>query len=130
MTQSTTYIPTSDQWRGTLDSLNVTWMYMISVSTDCEITLTGIHINPAEHPVTIHNGSNWIGFPLDECMPINDVFAGFVIEHDKIKSNISTASYINGQWRGGLNMLEPGKGYIYKSNAEDDRIFTFPMQVR
>ena len=130
MTQNTSYFPSSEQWRGNLDSLDVTLMYKISVSTDCEITLTGTRINPAEHPVTIHSGSNWIAFPFDESMSVNDAFAGFALENDNIKSHLSTTTYINGQWRGGLNTLEPGMGYIYRSNAEGDRIFTYPIAVR
>jgi hypothetical protein len=58
------YVPRTHTWR-THD--NFTWdvanMYEIQVSSNCQITLTGTPLNPAEHPVTIKKGSNWIGYP-------------------------------------------------------------------
>lgn len=124
-TQNIAYNPGTNQWRGTLDSLDVTQMYMISVSADCEISLTGLPINPTEHPVTIHNGINWMAFPLSECMSVSEAFAGFAMDGDIIKSRMNNASYNNGEWRGGLNTLVPGQGYMYKSNATESRTFTF-----
>ena len=113
-------------WRGPLASLDMSRMYMIQVGTDCQIALTGIPINPNECPITIHNGNNWIAFPLNESMSVSEVFSEFAVDGDIIKSQNSNATYNNGQWRGGLNTLEPGKGYIYKSNANEIKIFVFP----
>ena len=125
-TQNIAYNPGTNQWRGTLDSLDVTQMYMISVSADCEISLTGLPINPAEHPVTIHNGINWMAFPLSENMSVSNAFAGFAMDGDIIKSRTNNASYNNGEWRGNLNTLVPGQGYMYKSNATESRTFNYP----
>lgn len=124
----TTY--NGDTWRGQLDSLDVTQMYRISVGTACEITLEGIPIIPAEHPVTIHNGVNWIGFPLSENMTLNDAFAGFVVAGDMVKSKNGVATYNGTDWRGSLDTLESGQGYIYKSIVQEDRIFTFPVSTK
>ena len=124
----TTY--NGDTWRGQLDSLDVTQMYRISVGTACEITLEGIPISPAEHPVTIHNGVNWIGFPLSENMTLNEAFSGFVVAGDMVKSKNGVATYNGTDWRGSLDTLEPGQGYIYKSNVQEDRTFTFPVSTK
>ena len=125
-TQNTAYNPSTSRWRGTLTSLDMAQMYMIEVSTDCEITLTGIPVNPTEHPITIHNGSNWIAFPLRESMPINDALAGFpAVSGDIIKSRSKNAIYLRGQWRGAVTTLEPGQGYIFISNAQEDRTLIF-----
>ena len=129
-TENTAFNPGTNHWKGTLNALDVSQMYMISVGNDCEITLEGMPVNPSEYSVTIHNGANWIAFPFIESMTISNAFAGFAINGDVIKSRTTNSSYINGQWRGGLNTLEPGRGYIYKSNAPDDRIFTFPIRTR
>lgn len=123
-------IYTDSQWRGELTSLDVTQMYKIFVGTECEITLTGKPINPAEHPVTIYNGFNWIAFPLRESMSINEAFAGFAINGDIIKSITNNANYNDGQWRGLLNTLVPGQGYIYKSNATENKVFIFPTNAQ
>lgn len=119
-----------DIWRGQLDSLDVTQMYRISVGTACEITLEGIPIIPAEHPVTIHNGVNWIGFPLSENMTLNEAFSGFVVAGDMVKSKNGVATYNGTDWRGSLDTLEPGQGYIYKSNVQEDRAFIFTVSTK
>ena len=129
-TQNTAYNPNTNRWMGTLDAFNVTQMYMIYVSTDCEITLTGTPINPAEHPVTISNGSNWIAFPLAENMSVSDAFAGFAVNGDKVKSRNNNSQYQGGSWRGQLTTLVPGQGYMYISNTQGDRTFTFPTSAK
>lgn len=124
-TQNTVYNPVTNQWRGTLNTLDLTQMYMISVCTNCEIILTGTPINPTEHPITIQNGFNWIEFPLSENMSISNAFEGIVVNGDVIQSKTNNASYINGQWRGNFNTLEPGKGYIYKSNSSEPKTLVY-----
>ena len=114
------------RWRGTLNAMDVSKMYMVKTSAACEIALTGMPINPAEHAVTINYGVNWIGFPLNGNMSLADAFAGFAANGDMVKSKNISSSYNGTRWRGTLNTLEPGKGYIYKSVVSDDRIFTFP----
>jgi len=118
-------------WRGQLTTLDLTQMYRISVGNACEISLEGILINPANHPVTIHNGANWIAFPLSESMSLNDVFGGFAVPGDVVKSkNNGVATYNGTSWRGSLNTLEPGQGYIFNSNVQSDRTFTFPIGAK
>ena len=118
-------------WVGTLRTLDLAQMYKISVASACEITLEGIPVNPAEHPVTINNGSNWIGFPLGESMTVTNAFAGFAAPGDIIKSNGGGQAIWNGHlWVGQLKNLESGKGYIYNSAATGNRIFTFPTGTK
>jgi hypothetical protein len=116
-------------WRGALTSLDVTQMYMISVSTDCEITLTGIPINPAEHPVTISHGVNWIAFPFGESMTLSNAFAGFAVSGDKVKSQTTTGNYNGSLWRPSFSLV-PGKGYMFISNTQQTRTFTFPASAK
>ena len=57
------------RWRDQSFTWDVAKMYKIVVPEDCEITLTGMPINPAEHPITIApNAPTWIGFPFAESM--------------------------------------------------------------
>ena len=125
-TKNTAYNPGSNRWKGSLNSLDVTQMYMIYLSANCEITLTGMPINPAEHPVTISNGSNWIAFPLGENMSVSNAFAGFAVNGDKVKSRNGNSQYIRNRWSGGVTTLVPGQGYMYISNTQETRTFTFP----
>ena len=116
-------------WRGSLTSLDVAQMYRIKVSTACEISLTGVPINSAEHPVTISYGANWIGFPLSQSITLGNAFAGFAIRGDRVKSQAGAAQYNGTMWRPSFS-LTPGNGYIYKSNVTDNRTFTFPANTK
>ena len=122
-TQNTSYDPNNHDWSGSL-TWDVTKMYEIWVGSACEIMLEGLARNPAEHPVTIGNGSNWIAYPLNESKSVSTIFTEFAIDGDVVRSQTGNASYRNGRWSGVFN-LEPGKGYIYKSAASSDRTFSF-----
>ena len=126
---SSTFVPTTSTWRGKLTTLDVGQMYMIKVEADCDITLEGSPIDPAEHPVTIKPGYNWIGMPLSGNTSLNEAFAGFAVSEDKIFSSSGTATYSRGRWMGSsLTTLELGKGYIYYSAASVDRTLVFPTE--
>ena len=117
-------------WRGTLNSLDLTQMYKISLGASCEITLTGLPIDPTEHPVTIRSGANWIAFPLNANMSLANAFAGFAVEGDMVRSKTTSSTFNGSSWRGTLKNLEPGKGYVYKSAVSGNRTFTFPTGAK
>ena len=96
------------------------------VSLSCEITLEGMPVNPAQHPVIIKNGANWIAFPCIESMTLTNAFVGFAAEGDMVQSQTVNSRYVNGRWVGQLTNLEPGQGYIFKSNATGNRVFYYP----
>ena len=118
------------RWRGNLSTMDVAQMYKISVEADCDITLTGTPVNPAEHPVAISNGSNWIAFPLSEPMTLSDAFAGFAVSGDMVTGQSGTATYNGTRWRGVISTLEPGQGYVYTSGVAGIRTLTFPASVK
>ena len=128
--QNTAYNPNTNRWRGTLNSLDVTQMYMISVGIGGEITLSGTPIDPAEHPITINNGTNWIAFPLSENMTVSNAFAGFAVNGDKVKSRNGNSQYIRNRWSGGVTTLVPGQGYMYISTTQEPRVLTFPASAK
>ena len=128
------------RWNGTIwrAANGFTWdvasMYRIEVPEACVLTLTGMLIDPAQHPITIApNTSTWIGFPLSESMTLNEAFPnGFAVSGDVIKGKDGNARYTGVQWRttGNLNALEPGKGYMYNSNASGERTLVFPTGTK
>ncbi|MBR3710571.1 MAG: choice-of-anchor J domain-containing protein [Bacteroidales bacterium] len=122
---SSIYYVSNNRWRGSLESLDVAQMYEIYVSSACTINLTGSPVDPTEHPITVHNGTNWIGFPHSESMSLNDAFDFTPTNGDILKSkNNGSTTYSGGQWRGELTTLEPGQGYIYTSRASGNKGFT------
>ena len=120
---STTY--NGVRWRGTLTSLDLSQMYMINVTANSEISLEGTLLNPAEHPATIHPDFNWMAFPLRQSMTLTEAFTGFVVNGDMVTSQDEGSSTYTNRWRGSLNALEPGKGYMYKSSVSEDRVLSF-----
>ena len=123
-TQNTRYY--NGRWNGRLTTLDIACLYKIMVSQSCEITLEGMPVNPVQHPVIIKNGANWIAFPCIESMTLTNAFAGFAAEGDMVQSQTVNSRYGNGRWMGQLTTLEPGWGYIYKSNATGNRVFYYP----
>lgn len=118
------------RWRGQLNTLDVTQMYKIEIPTDCVITLQGFPINLAEHPIVVSNGANWIAFPLNEIMTIDNAFSGFAVSGDQVKGKSAAATFNGSVWRGTLGTLEPGQGYIYKSSTTEDRNLFFPTSAK
>ena len=88
-TQNTSYNPNNNRWVGSL-AWDMSKMYMIKVVAPCEITFEGLPINPSEHPVSILNGANWIGFPLNSSMSLSNAFAGFAVSGDRISAHTQT----------------------------------------
>ena len=117
---------TNGNWRPADMPFDIREMYQIQVSTDCEITLSGVPVNPTEYEITIHNGVNWIGFLPAESMSVGEAFSGLnPAIGDVVKSKDGSSSYNGISWRGSVQTLEPGQGYIYQSTASDDKTFTF-----
>ena len=118
-------------WMPATMPFDIRQMYMIQVSNTCEMTLTGIPVNPSEHEITIHNGVNWIGFLSSESMTVTAAFAGLhPVDGDAIKGKMGSATYNGTIWMGSLQNLEPGQGYIYQSRASDNKTFTFGTNQR
>ena len=126
---TTNYDPARNRWLGNL-SWDVAKMYKINVTSACEITLEGMPIDPADHPVTINNGNNYIAFPLNQNMTLTNAFAGFAVNGDKISSQTGTSVYTRGRWQGNISELQPGKGYIYNSVASESKTFVFPANSK
>jgi endonuclease I len=123
---SASYLP-GYGWDGSLTTLEPAKMYMIEISAPFTLTLEGLPVNTAHHPVTLVPGYSWIGYPLAHSMSINEALAGLSPNiGDVIKSQNGMAMYTGISWQGTLTSLEPGKGYIYKSNATSNKTFCFP----
>ena len=119
------------RWVGTLSTLDVTQMYMIQSNSNGYLVLSGNAIDPAGFEVTIEPGVNWIVYPLNENMSLNQAFSGLnPVTGDIVKSKDGTATYNGSTWKGSFNKLEPGQGYIYKSKATEDKTLTFPSNKK
>ena len=123
-THSSTY--QNGQWIGNID-INNDKTYLISVNESFVFELTGAPANPSDHPITIKSGWNWIGYPCQQAMSLKTAFHNFnPSENDVIKSQNQYSTYKDGQWKGSIQTLEPGKGYFYMSYSNENKILIFP----
>ena len=117
-------------WYGALNAIANEQMYLVRTSEACNAAMVGELALPSGHPITINSGWNWIGYPNCQSVEINAAMSGFAPEtNDVVKGRSSASIYIsyNGYqgWYGQLNTLEPGQGYMYKSNSDTQKTLTF-----
>ncbi len=114
-------------WMGSLNSYDPTQMYEIRNSSEADITIIGSIINPADCPITIANGWNWVAYPVSQPMDINVALENCDSrEEDVIKSRSSFSTYIDGYgWWGSLNTLNPGEGYRYNALGTGTQTFVY-----
>lgn len=118
---------TEGTWYGTLQSIDVERMYQIKASCNGTFSLTAEAVQPEDHPITLVNGWNWIGYP---CTTENDAAAALsefqATNEDIMKSYDAMITYIEGYgWWGTLGKLTPGTGYMYKSNNAANQTLTY-----
>ena len=116
-------------WGGTFSSLEVGKMYKIEIGTACTVTITGPAVDPANHSITLTQGPNWIGFYGTQSMTLNAALSNLTATAgDEISAQDGTSATYSATygWGGLLQMLEPGKAYIYNSKSSQSKTFTFP----
>jgi len=118
-------------WYGNLNALNNEQMFKINTSEDCDAVIVGDKAMPADHPITINYGWNWIGVVSDQGMAIETALGDFSPEHDDVIKgrNVSATYFSYGNytlWYGNLNTLEPGQGYMYRSCSETPKTLVYP----
>jgi len=120
-------------WYGNLLQITNEQMYMIHTSADCEAVVTGPIAEVVNHPVCLSSGWNWVGYPVEQSIDLTNALSDLNPEaNDVIKGRYGYSVYVvygnNGFWYGTLNMLEPGKGYMYRSNSGDVKTFVYNVE--
>ena len=105
-------------------------MYKVRTNAACNATVAGALAVPANHPITIKSGWNWIGFPCNQDVSVDVAMSGFTPENnDVIKGRTGFTTYYSdgnyNMWYGTLNTLEVGKGYMYRSNSTTQKTLVF-----
>ena len=115
-------------WTGRNFSLNNQSMYQVKMSESRTINLTGKKVNPQEKPITLAAGWNWVAYNGSQTMSITDALADMEPQNgDYVKSQTSFATYNNGKWKGLLEALVPGQGYMIQSAT--NRTFHYPKST-
>lgn len=116
-------------WYGSLVAIDNKSTYQVNVANDCTFELTGHTANPANHPITLHSGWTWVGYPVNDEMSVAEALSHIMPQNgDMLKSqNNGYTSYLEGfGWYGSLNTLSPGMGLMYMSNNDSDLTLTYP----
>ena len=117
---------------GDLEEMYNEQMYAIEVSADCTVTLQGALATPENYTIEINPGWNWIGFPCNEVVSIEEALANFDAEDgDQIKGAEEFSTYEDGEWgaMGDLEELVPGQGYKYFSASSEVKELVFSLSI-
>lgn len=105
-------------WQGELNSLTPTKAYKIKMQKEAVLELNGIAAVTTENTITFTRGWNWIGYVATASQSLEDALLNLQPEtNDVIKGEDNFAVYDGTTWKGSLNTLIPGKGYMYYSQS-------------
>jgi hypothetical protein len=117
-------------WFGMDDGIQAGVLYQLYVqtATPLPLTVSGTRV-PATMPLSLSQGSNWIGFVGNHKTAVNTAMVGYsaaaATDNDELKTQVNhggTATFFGGIWTGTLGGgLTPGVGYklsVQTSNPE------------
>lgn len=90
-----------------------------------DIALAGEMYNPAASYITLHKGWNWLGYPIDQTMTLDEAFAYLSAEEGDVIATLNGgfSQYTDGAWSGELLTMSPGEGYLFKAVSEKSFVF-------
>ena len=121
------------EWFGGLDDIGIdnARTYMILAANDCTIEMEGPATDPANYPITLHRGWNWIGFPCSQEVSVADAFAGFEPEEGDVLQSYDNMTEFDGEdWWGELETLVPGQGLMYYSMSDEPKVLVIQIASR
>ncbi len=87
--------------------------------------LSGDQYNPAARDIVLDGGWNWLGYPIDQTLPLQDALAHLQPEEGDLITSLTDgfSEYVDGQWSGTLTSMQPGQGYLYRSLSGNSFIY-------
>jgi hypothetical protein len=113
-------------WIGSLNTLENTTMYIYRANTADTLQIAGNALDPANTPIPVVAGWNWIGYIPNYSLPINEALSSLpAATGDLIKSQTSFAQYINPDfgWIGNLKFMQPPQGYQIKLSSAGTLVY-------
>lgn len=110
---------------GSIKELKPGQAYKVKASTSLSTTVGGSLYDFATTPIEMERGWNWIGYPLDRSVILDDAFRLMNSENgDYITSLEDGFAQFDGEtWVGSLTTMMPGKGYMYKSASKKELMY-------
>lgn len=120
------YASSVDDWFGSLQAFDMGDMYMVKMNAADTIVYQGATLDLNEHPKTINEGWNWVGYLGQRSMGLSEALSSLnPSANDLIKSQDAFSVYFNESigWIGSLNALMVGEGYMLKSATAQTLIY-------
>ena len=139
LNSDTTLVFKNNQWMASGNPVNMIVSakkaYAIKVQKDCKTFLGGTAIKEkADRTINLKKGWNGIGYTPMVNLPIETALSDYydqAEEGDVIKSHTEFAYFTKsgntGHWRGSLQTLKPGEGYMMLRRGSADATFTYPF---
>lgn len=109
---------------GNLTELQPGEAYKVQVKNDASARLQGFECNASATSVPVVKGWNWLGYPVNQTMFLSEALAFYEAnEGDYIVGQDGYAEFTDGEWKGDLKGLTPGKGYMFKANSDNEIVF-------
>ena len=107
---------------GNIEDVNATDAFKVHTTGAGNLQLGGVMFNPYFSPVELRQGWNWLGYPLDKEITVEDAFSFMESEKDDVITSLEDgySQYDGEQWIGTLNTLIPGRGYMFKSVSDKE----------
>lgn len=92
---------------------------------------TGEQFNPGKNIIDMQAGWNWLGYPLSQAMTVSDALAYMDVEDGDCLTNLEDgfSVYHDGNWKGNLQTMDPGHGYLYKAQSAKSFIYATTSSV-
>lgn len=110
---------------GSLTTVDGSETMKIEAKEATEKAFIGEQYNPTLSPITLHEGWNWLGYPIALTMTLADALSYIDADEGDCISSLDGgfATFTDGAWAGTLETMNPGAGYLYKSVADKSFIY-------
>ncbi len=97
----------------------------VNATEETTIKLSGEMYNPLSSNITLSEGWNWLGYPMNQEMTLDEAFAYLNAEEGDYITSLSGgfSQFANGKWNGVLETMLPGEGYLFKSASDKSFIY-------
>jgi len=112
-------------WYG-LEFIDVREMYMIQTYSDILFSFEGSAVDFLNTPIDLVYGWNWIGYLPQSANTLNEALVSIGPNGIFIKSLTGFATYYDDFGWYGLEVLEPGIGYMLQMFIEDQLVYGIP----
>lgn len=116
---------------GELKALETAKGYKVNMTQGTVYSFTQATYATTSPKLTLHQGWNWVGYPLNFSQPLATALAATPWEEgDCIASQDAFAVYSNGTWQGSLNTLSPQAAYLVKAASSKGLAYSTATEAK